>query len=203
MNFRGSTGFGKAHTQAAIGEFAGRMHDDLIDGVDWAVAQGYADPGRVAIVGGSYGGYAALVGVTFTPDRFAAAVDVVGISDLANFMRTQPPFVRPGLINNWYRYVGDPEIPEQAQDMLARSPITRIDRVRTPLMVVQGANDPLVVKAESDNIVESLRSRGVEVEYMVVEGEGHGFVNPENQMAVFEAADRFIAQHLGGRSGRS
>jgi dipeptidyl aminopeptidase/acylaminoacyl peptidase len=203
VNFRGSTGFGKAHTQAAIGEFAGRMHDDLIDGVDWAVAQGYADPDRVAIVGGSYGGYATLVGVTFTPDRFAAAVDVVGISDLANFMRTQPPFVRPGLMNNWYRYVGDPEIPEQEQDMLARSPITRIDQVRTPLMVVQGANDPLVVKAESDNIVESLRSHGVEVEYMVVEGEGHGFVNPENQMAVFEAAERFIAQHLGGRPGQS
>ncbi|NKY99485.1 S9 family peptidase [Nocardiopsis alborubida] len=203
VNFRGSTGFGKAHTQAAIGEFAGRMHDDLIDGVDWAVAQGYADPDRVAIVGGSYGGYAALVGVTFTPDRFAAAVDVVGISDLANFMRTQPQFVRPGLINNWYRYIGDPEIPEQEQDMLDRSPITRIDRVRAPLMVVQGANDPLVVKAESDNIVESLRSRGVEVEYMVVEGEGHGFVNPENQMAVFEAADRFLAQHLGGRPRQS
>ncbi|MFD6095826.1 alpha/beta fold hydrolase [Nocardiopsis flavescens] len=203
VNFRGSTGFGKAHTQAAIGEFAGRMHDDLIDGVDWAVARGYADPDRVAIVGGSYGGYATLVGVTFTPDRFAAAVDVVGISDLANFMRTQPPFVRPGLTNNWYRYVGDPEVPEQEQDMLARSPITRIDRVRTPLMVVQGANDPLVVRAESDNIVASLRSRGVEVEYMVVEGEGHGFVNPENRIAVFEAADRFLARYLGGRSGQS
>ncbi|MFL1376697.1 MULTISPECIES: S9 family peptidase [unclassified Nocardiopsis] len=202
VNFRGSTGFGKAHTQAAIGEFAGKMHDDLIDAVDWAVAQGYADPDRVAIVGGSYGGYATLVGVTFTPDRFAAAVDVVGISDLANFMRTQPPFVRPGLINNWYRYVGDPDVPEQEADMLARSPITRIDRIRTPLMVVQGANDPLVVKAESDNIVEALRSRGVEVEYLVFDDEGHGFVNPENQIALFDAADRFIARHLGGRSGR-
>jgi len=200
VDFRGSTGYGKAHARAAIGEFAGKMHDDLIDAVDWAVAQGYADPDRVAIVGGSYGGYAALVGAAFTPDRFAAAVDVVGISDLANYLRTQPEFVRPGLVNNWYRYVGDPEVPEQEADMLARSPITRIDRIRTPLLVAQGANDPLVVQAESDNIVESLRARGVDVEYLLFHDEGHGFVNPENQITLFSAAVRFLAQHLGGRA---
>ncbi|MBR8741207.1 S9 family peptidase [Nocardiopsis sp. MG754419] len=203
VNFRGSTGYGKAHTQAAIGEFAGKMHDDLIDGVEWAVAQGHADPDRVAIFGGSYGGYAALVGAAFTPDRFAAAVDAVGISDLANFLRTQHEFVRPGLVNNFYRYVGDPEIPEQEADMLARSPITRIDDIRTPLFVVQGANDPRVVQAESDNIVASLRSRGVDVEYLVFDDEGHGVVNPENFITLFGAVDRFLAQHLGGREDHS
>ncbi|WP_019609921.1 S9 family peptidase [Nocardiopsis sp. CNS-639] len=199
VNFRGSSGFGKAHMKAAIGEFAGKMHDDLIDAVDWAVERGYADPDRVAILGGSYGGYAALVGAAFTPDRFAAAVDVVGISDLANFMRTQPAFVRPALVNNWYRYVGDPAVPEQEADMLARSPISRVDRITTPLMVVQGANDARVVKAESDNIVASVRGRGVDVEYLVFDDEGHAIVNPENLITMFGAIDRFLARHLGGR----
>ncbi|MFV8309176.1 S9 family peptidase [Mycobacteroides chelonae] len=199
VNFRGSTGYGKAFTKAAIGEFAGKMHDDLIDAVNWAVKQGYADPSRVAIFGGSYGGYSALVGVTFTPDVFAAAIDYVGISNLANFMRTLPAFVRPNLTNNWYRYVGDPAVPEQEADMLARSPISRVDQIRTPLLVVQGANDVRVVQAESDNIVAALRARGVEVEYMVKEDEGHGFLNPENQIDLFLATERFLAQYLGGR----
>ncbi len=199
VNFRGSTGYGKAFTKAAIGEFAGKMHDDLIDAVDWAVKQGYADPSRVAIFGGSYGGYSALVGVTFTPDVFAAAIDYVGISNLANFMRTLPAFVRPNLTNNWYRYVGDPAVPEQEADMLARSPISRVDQIRTPLLVVQGANDVRVVQAESDNIVAALRTRGVEVEYMVKEDEGHGFLNAENQIDLFLATERFLAQYLGGR----
>lgn len=199
VNFRGSTGYGKAFTKAAIGEFAGKMHDDLIDAVDWAVEQGYADPSRIAIFGGSYGGYSALVGVTFTPDVFAAAVDYVGISNLANFMRTLPPFVRPNLANNWYRYVGDPAVPEQEADMLARSPISRVDQIRTPLLVAQGANDVRVVQAESDNIVAALRARGVEVEYMVKADEGHGFLNPENQIDLHRATERFLAQHVGGR----
>ncbi|MBA0046631.1 S9 family peptidase [Mycobacterium sp. NPDC050853] len=199
VNFRGSTGYGTAFTKAAIGEFAGKMHDDLIDAVDWAVKQGYADPSRVAIFGGSYGGYSALVGVTFTPDVFAAAIDYVGISNLANFMRTLPPFVRPNLTNNWYLYVGDPADPEQEADMLARSPITRVDQIRTPLLVVQGANDVRVVQAESDNIVAALRARGVDVEYMVKEDEGHGFLNPENQIDLFRATERFLGRHLGGR----
>ncbi|MUM19314.1 S9 family peptidase [Mycobacterium sp. CBMA271] len=199
VNFRGSTGYGKAFTKAAIGEFAGKMHDDLIDSVDWAVKQGYADPSRVAIFGGSYGGYSALVGVTFTPDVFAAAIDYVGISNLANFMRTLPPFVRPHLSANWYLYVGDPADPAQEADMLARSPISRVDQIRTPLLVVQGANDVRVVQAESDNIVAALRARGVEVEYIVKEDEGHGFLNPENQIDLFHATERFLARHLAGR----
>lgn len=197
INFRGSTGYGKAFTRAGIGEFAGKMHDDLIDGVRWAVEQGYADPERVAIMGGSYGGYASLVGVTFTPDVFAAAIDVVGISDLANFMRSQPDFVKPMLAYNWFTYVGDPADPEQEADMLARSPISRVDRIRTPLMVVHGANDARVVLAESDQLVEALRARDVPVEYIVMEDEGHAIENPENVIALYAAAERFLAEHLG------
>lgn len=139
------------------------MHDDLIDAVDWAVKQGVADRDRVAIFGGSYGGYATLVGVTFTPDVFAAAIDYVGISSLPNFMQTLPDVGRRFLARNWNLYVGDPSDPEQEADMLARSPITRVDRISTPLLVVQGANDSRVVQAESDNTVAALRARGVEV----------------------------------------
>ena len=200
MTFRGSTGFGKAFVKAAIGEFAAKMHDDLIDAVDWAVEQGYADRDRVAIFGGSYGGYAALVGVTFTPDVFAAAIDYVGISSLVNFMRTLPPAARPYLANNWHLYAGDPDDPEQEADLLARSPITRVDQIRTPLLVIQGANDVRVVQAESDNLVEALRERGVEVEYMVKDDEGHGFVNEDNVIDMYHAVERFLAQHLGGRT---
>ncbi|MFR9729061.1 alpha/beta fold hydrolase [Saccharopolyspora sp. MS10] len=199
VNFRGSVGYGAAHTRAAIGEFAGAMHDDLIDAVDWAVERGYADRDRVGIVGGSYGGYAALVGVTFTPDVFAAAVDYVGISDLVNVLRSMPAFVRPALVANWYRYIGDPDIPEQHADMLARSPISHVDAIRTPLLVVQGANDSRVVQAESDNIVAALRERGIDVEYLLKEDEGHGFVNPENQIDYHRTTERFLARHLGGR----
>jgi dipeptidyl aminopeptidase/acylaminoacyl peptidase len=200
VNFRGSTGYGKAFVKAAIGEFAGKMHDDLVDAVGWAVEQGHADSDRVAIFGGSYGGYAALVGVTFTPDLFAAAIDYVGISSLANFMRTLPAIARPHLANNWHLFVGDPDDPEQEADMLARSPITKVDEIRTPLLVIQGANDSRVVQAESDNLVEALRARGVEVEYMVKDDEGHGFANPENRLDLYRAMERFFAKHLGGQS---
>ncbi|ANY07660.1 S9 family peptidase [Pseudonocardia sp. HH130630-07] len=199
INFRGSSGYGRRHLTAAIGELAGAMHDDLIDAAEWAVTQGYADPARIGIYGGSYGGYAALVGVTVTPDFFAAAVDYVGISDLANFMRTLPPFVRPYQVNAWFRYAGDPDVPEQEADMLARSPITMVDRITTPLLVAQGANDARVVQAESDNIVASLRERGVPVEYILAEDEGHGFANKENQRRLHRAMERHFAAHLGGR----
>ncbi|WP_327149094.1 S9 family peptidase [Nocardia sp. NBC_01329] len=201
VNFRGSTGYGKAFVEAAVGEFAGRMHDDVIDAVNWAVGVGYADPDRVAIFGGSYGGYAALVGVTRTPDIFAAAVDYVGISDLAGFMRTIPEFGRRFLVNNFHRFVGDPDDPEQAADIAARSPIYHLDRIRTPLLVIQGANDVRVVRAQSDDLVEELRARGVEVEYMVKEDEGHGFVNPDNQIDMYRAIERFLARHLGSGAG--
>ncbi|GLZ52010.1 S9 family peptidase [Actinomycetospora sp. NBRC 106378] len=197
--FRGSTGFGRRHLQAAVGEFGGAMHDDLVDAVEWTVTHGYADPARVAIFGGSYGGYAALVGVTSTPHLFAAAVDYVGVSDLAATLRSFPEAVRPGLRHNFHRYVGDPDVPEQEADMLARSPIRHLDRVETPLMIFQGANDVRVRQSESDNVVERLRGRGVEVAYRVFADEGHAFVNPENLMTMFREAGEFLARHLGGR----
>ncbi|MFF2852562.1 S9 family peptidase [Streptomyces sp. NPDC058001] len=200
VNFRGSSGYGKRHITSAIGEMAGAMHDDLIDAANWAVERGFADPKRLGIYGGSYGGYSALVGVTFTPDYFAAAVDYVGISNLANFMRTLPSFVRQQLANSWHRYVGDPDAPAQEADMLARSPITKVDEIRTPLLVVQGANDVRVVQAEADNIVAALRERGVLVEYLVAEDEGHGFQNPENLITMFHAIERHFGTHLGGRT---
>ncbi|MGW5867071.1 alpha/beta hydrolase family protein [Streptomyces sp. NPDC055239] len=161
--------------------------------------QGHADRDRVAICGSSYGGYSALVGITFTPDVFAAAVNLCGISDLANFIRTLPTFARSLIGNNFLAYVGDPDVPEQEADMRARSPITKVNQVRTPLMVVQGANDVRVVQAESDLMVKALRGRGVEVEYLVKEDEGHRFQKPENLVEIHYLLERFLARHLGGR----
>jgi dipeptidyl aminopeptidase/acylaminoacyl peptidase len=200
VNFRGSIGYGRRHVTAAVGEFGRAMQDDLVDAVDWAVTQGYADPARIGIYGPSYGGYAALVGITATPDLFAAAVDYVGVSDLAAALRSLPPFTRPYNANSWYRYIGDPEVPEQEADMLARSPITMVDRIRTPLLVAQGANDVRVPQAQSDRIVASLRERGVPVEYLLAEDEGHGFENPENRLRLYRAVERHFAEHLGGRT---
>lgn len=200
VNYRGSTGFGKTFTHAAEREFAGKMHDDLIDGVEWLVQQGYADRDRIGIYGGSYGGYAALVGVTFTPDVFAAAISYVGPSNLITLAESFPAYWRPLLAGTWFRYVGDPDDPDDRADMVARSPLTHVDRITTPLLVVQGANDPRVTKIESDQIVDALRSRGVEVEYIVKDDEGHGFVKPENRMELYAAVERFFATHLGGRA---
>ncbi|WP_217922330.1 S9 family peptidase [Miltoncostaea oceani] len=200
VNYRGSTGFGKAFMHAAEREFAGRMHDDLIDAVEWLVGEGIADRSRVGIYGGSYGGYAALVGATFTPDVFAAVVSVVGPSSLVTLVRSFPPYWRPLLASTWFRYVGDPDDPEQLADLEARSPLNRVDDIVAPLLVIQGANDPRVTQAESDQIVAALRARGVEVEYMVKDDEGHGFVKPENRMDAYGAIERFLARHLGGRA---
>ncbi len=200
VNYRGSTGFGKTFTHAAEREFAGKMHDDLIDAVDWAIAEGIADPDRVAIYGGSYGGYAALVGATFTPDVFAAVISVVGPSNLVTLVRSFPPYWRPLLAGTWFRFVGDPENPEDLADLEARSPINRADELRAPLLVIQGANDPRVTKQESDQIVDALKRRGVPVEYMVKDDEGHGFVKPENRMDMYRAVEAFLATHLGGRA---
>lgn len=200
VNFRGSTGYGRTHLVKAIGELAGTMHDDLIDACEWAIEQGYADRDRLGIYGGSYGGYSTLVGVTFTPDYFAAAVDYVGVSSLPNFIGELQEFVKPHLQNSWLLYAGDPDDPEQLADMMARSPVTKTDEIVTPLLVVQGAVDARVPKAESDAIVESLRSRGVPVEYFVAEDEGHHFQNPENLITMFSLIERHFAEHLGGRS---
>ena len=208
VNYRGSTGYGKSFTHAAEHEFSGKMHDDLIDSVDWAVKEGYADRDRVAIYGGSYGGYATLVGITFTPDVFAAAIDYVGPSSLVTLIRSFPAYWKPFLQGSWFRYCGDPGTEEEPNreieaQLLERSPISYADRIKTPLMVVQGANDPRVTKIESDNLVEALRDRGVNVEYMVKDDEGHGFANPENRLDLYRAMERFFAQHLGGRTSTS
>ena len=201
VNYRGSVGYGRRHLTAAVGEFGRAMQDDLVDAVDWAVAQGYADPARVGIFGVSYGGYEVLRAITVTPGKFAAAVDYVGVSDLVAALRALPPFTRRYNANSWYRYLGDPEIPEQEAELTARSPITMVDRIRTPLLVAQGANDVRVPHAQSDRIVASLRERGVPVEYLLADDEGHGFENEENRLRLYRAIDRHLARHLGGRCG--
>jgi dipeptidyl aminopeptidase/acylaminoacyl peptidase len=200
VNYRGSTGFGKRLMHAAEREFAGKMHDDLIDAVEWAVGEGIADRARVAIFGGSYGGYAALVGATFTPDVFAAVVSYVGPSSLVTLVRSFPAYWRPFMESTWFRFVGDPEKPDDVADMEARSPLNRVDAIRAPLLVIQGATDPRVTRQESEQIVAALRARGVAVEYLVKEDEGHGFVKPENRMEAYRAIELFLARHLGGRA---
>ncbi len=200
VNYRGSSGYGTAFEHAAEHEFAGKMHDDLIDGVNWAIKQGVADPKRVCIYGGSYGGYATLVGVTFTPDVFACGVDYVGPSSLITLIKSFPPYWKPYLDATWYRYVGNPDDPKQAEDLKARSPLFRVDKIKVPMLIAQGANDPRVTKLESDQMVEALRKGGKEVDYLVADDEGHGFLNPENRLRLYGRMEAFLARHLGGRS---
>lgn len=200
VDFRGSTGYGKAHTQAAIGQFAGRMHDDLIDALDWAIGRGYTDPDRVAIYGCSYGGYAALVGAAFTPDRFAAAISYTGMSDLVDLVESVVPFARRSVENSYLRYIGDPDDPRQAADMGARSPVSRVDDITAPVLLIHGANDVRVDRRHSDRIVEALRSRSAQVEYLLNKTEGHWFINPDSNIELYSTLERFLARHLGGRS---
>jgi len=200
VNYRGSTGFGKEFTRAAIHEFAGKMHDDLVDGVNWAIAEGIAAPDKVAIVGGSYGGYATLIGVSFTPDTFACGVDLVGPSSLVTLIESFPDYWRPWLQGSWYTYVGDPAIPEEREDMLGRSAISRIDDIKVPLLVGQGANDPRVTKLESDQLVEAMSANELPVTYVNFPDEGHGFQRPENRLAFYSVMEGFLESCLGGRS---
>ena len=199
VNYRGSTGFGKSFINAAVGQWSAQMHDDLIDAVDWAVQRGITQRDRVAIIGGSYGGYATLVGLTFTPDRFACGVDIVGPSNLATLIESFPPYWRPFLEGSFIRHVGDPAVPEQRARMMAQSPISRVDRIRVPLLIGQGANDPRVVKAESDQIVAAMRQRGLPVTYLLYPDEGHGFNRPENSTSFNAVAEAFLSRCLGGR----
>jgi len=196
VNFRGSTGYGKEFVNAADREWGGKMHDDLIDAVKWAIAQGYADPKRVAIYGGSYGGYAALVGATFTPGVFCCAVDIVGPSNLVTWMENVPPYWIP-ILPLVYHRVGHPE--EDEEFLMSRSPITKVDQIQIPMLIAQGANDPRVPMSESEQIVAAMKERGIEHEYMVFEDEGHGFAKPENRLEFYAAAEKFLARHLGGR----
>jgi dipeptidyl aminopeptidase/acylaminoacyl peptidase len=198
VNYRGSTGFGKKFLHAGDREWAGKMHDDLIDAVHWAVEQGIADPKQVAIFGGSYGGYAALVGATFTPDVFACAVDIVGPSNLVTLLKSIPPYWAP-MKKLFSSRVGD--LATEEEFLKSRSPLFKADRIRIPMLIAQGANDPRVKQAESEQIVAAIRKAGKPVEYMVFKDEGHGFARPENTLKFVAAAEAFLAKHLrGGRA---
>lgn len=201
VNYRGSTGYGRAFREAAVGEFAGKMHDDLIDGVQWAIDKGIGDPQRICIYGASYGGYATLVGLTFTPDVFACGVDIVGMSNLVTLLELAPPYWKLSL-PYWYKYVGDPRRPEDRRRMEARSPLFRADQVKRPLLIIHGANDARVKQQESDQMVGALRKAGKEVEYVVFPDEGHRspYGNWKNILNRQKRIEDFLAGHLGGRS---
>ena len=199
VNYRGSKGYGRAFMEAGWREFAGKMQDDLIDGVHWAIERGIADPERIAIMGRSYGGYAALVGLAFTPEVFAAGVSVVGISELASFVESAPRYWRRRSLPRWHVFVGDPENAADQMDMKARSPLYHIDRIKRPLMVVHGANDVRVRKEQSDRMVKALRRRGIATRYLVFDDEGHSIRRRENWISLARELEDFLASHLGGR----
>lgn len=193
MNFRASTGYGRRFTELGYKQWGQTMQDDITDGVQWLIKEGIADPKRVAIYGASYGGYATLAGVTFTPELYACAIDYVGVSNLFTFMQTIPPYWKP-LLDMMYEMVGDPV--KDKEMMEKYSPVFHVDRIKAPLFIAQGANDPRVNKAESDQMVEALKQRGIEVEYMVKDNEGHGFHNEENRFDFYRAMEKFLAAHL-------
>ena len=197
INFRGSWGYGKAYLNAGDREWAGKMHDDLVDGKNWAVKQGYADPKQVCIMGLSYGGYATLVGLAFTPDDFVCGVDRFGISNLVTWLSTIPTYWEPVKALHKKR-VGDVETEQEF--LKSRSPLFKADQIKAPLLIGQGANDPRVKQAESDQIVEAMRKNKKPVEYIVFPDEGHGFARPENRLKFYAAAEPFLAKYLGGRA---
>ena len=197
-NFRGSRGYGKAFLDAGNRQWGDKMQDDVTWGVKYLVEQGIADPKRVGIWGGSYGGYATLAGITFTPDLYAAAVAEVAPSNLITLLETIPPYWESGRVI-FYKRMGDPTTPEGKAQLLRQSPLTHASKIKTPLLITQGANDPRVNKRESDQIVLALRERNYPVEYLLAPDEGHGYARPVNNMAVLAAAERFLAKHLKGR----
>ena len=199
VNFRGSTGFGKDFTNAGNGEWAGKMHDDLIDAVQWAVKQGVTTQDQVAIMGGSYGGYATLAGLTFTPDAFACGVDIVGPSNLNTLLSTVPPYWA-SFFEQLAKRMGDPRTDAGKKWLTERSPLTRADQIKKPLLIGQGANDPRVKQAESDQIVKAMQAKNIPVTYVLFPDEGHGFARPENNKAFNAVTEGFLAQCLGGRA---
>lgn len=197
-NFRASTGYGKSFVNAGNKEWGRKMQDDITWGVKYLVEQGIVDPEKVGIMGGSYGGYATLAGLAFTPDVFACGVSIVGPSNLITLLNSIPPYWE-SIRKVFYLRMGDPSTPEGEADLKAMSPLFSADKIKSPLLVVQGANDPRVKQHESDQIVVALRDRGFDVEYIVAPDEGHGFARPVNNMAMLAAAEKFLSKHLGGR----
>ena len=198
VNYRGSTGFGKGFINKANNEWAAAMHDDLIDAVNWAVDEKIADRDKVAIMGGSYGGYATLVGLAFTPDTFVCGVDIVGPSNLITMMENPPPYWVP-MMSIMTTRIGDCTTDEGREFLKSRSPLFHVDQIRRPLLIAQGKHDPRVKQAESDQIVEAMNKRDIPVSYMLFTEEGHGFAKPENRQAFYAVAEAFLAEHLGGR----
>jgi len=198
VNYRGSTGFGKKFANAGNGQWAGKMHDDLIDAVNWAVKQGIADRSKVAIMGGSYGGYATLVGLTFTPEVFACGVDIVGPSSLVTLMQNVPPYWIPFMPVMKQR-VGDVSTEAGRAELLKRSPLTYVDRIQRPLLIGQGANDPRVKQLEADQIVKAMTAKHIPVTYVLYPDEGHGFSGEHNRMSFNAVTEAFLAEYLGGR----
>jgi dipeptidyl aminopeptidase/acylaminoacyl peptidase len=198
VNYRGSTGFGKAFVVAADREWGGRMHDDLIDAVNWAVERGVADPKRVGFYGASYGGYSALMAATKTPEVFTCIVDIFGVSNLLTFMATIPPYWGPWF-SIWKNRLGDPDTESGRAFLRERSPLFHLERATRPLLIAQGMQDVRVVAAESEQIVTALKQKGVPVTYVSFADEGHGFVRPENRLAFYAVVEAFLAKHLGGR----
>ncbi|MEG4810905.1 S9 family peptidase [Microcoleus sp. F8-D3] len=196
INFRGSTGYGKAFLNAGNREWAAKMHDDLLDGVNWLVETGISQPDKIAIMGGSYGGYAALVGLTFSPDVFACAVDIVGPSNLITLLQTIPPYWEPRKAS-LYHCVGNLET--EPEFLKSISPLSFVDRIQKPLLIAQGANDPRVKQAESEQIVNAMKQADKPVEYVLYTDEGHGFARPENRLHFYAIAEEFLAKYLGGR----
>ncbi|MDO8456077.1 MAG: S9 family peptidase [Burkholderiaceae bacterium] len=199
VNYRGSSGYGRVFQAKAMGEFAGKMHDDLIDGVQWAVKTGVADPAKVAIYGASYGGYAALVGATFTPEVFACAVDMVGVTSLARLLETVPAYWELGL-PWWHRFVGDPSKPADRAVMDAKSPLFRADKATQPILIMHGVNDPRVKLDQSELMVAALKKAGKQVEYITFKGDGHGNLKWSNNLTMYRQTEDFLASCLGGRS---
>ena len=199
VNFRGSTGLGKEFGNAGNKEWAGKMHDDLIDAVRWAVTNGIADPKRVCIEGGSYGGYATLVGLTMTPEAFACGVDIVGPSNILTLLSTIPEYWQPA-IQMFKDRVGDYTTEEGKKFLESRSPLNFVERITKPLLIAQGANDPRVKQSEADQIVKAMRDKHIPVTYVLYPDEGHGFQRPQNRLSFYAVTEAFLAEHLGGRA---